>query len=136
MQYHINISDNQYHDFRTAFTKAIRIAIENNFDEIVIAVNNIESLDSLIHPVLFGIASKLKRSGLTTIGDIKLYLETENDKSKFESGVIIASYVSEDYLQKILIDPRATDTIFVTNKPKELNYYLSKNKSKPLNNDL
>ena len=130
------MSDDEHNDFRKSFAKAIAIAIENGTDEVVIAVNDIEELDSLIHPVIQGIASKLKKFGFTKIGDVRLYLESQDKSSSFSSGVIVASYLTEEYLQKTLIDPRATDTIFVTNNLNTLNSYLSKNKSVALNNDL
>lgn len=136
MQYHIDISDDQHHDFRTAYSEAIGKVIENDASEIAIAVNDMESLDSLIHPVLLGIASKLKKFGHTDIADIRVYLETKDSQSKLKRGVIVASYVNEDYLQKILADPRATDTIFITNETEALQNYLSNNTSEPLNNGL
>ncbi len=136
MQYHIDISDDEHNDFRTSFAKAIAMAIENGTDEVVIVTNHIEELDSLIHPVIRRIASKLKKFGSTKIGDVKLYHETQDKPSSFNSGVIVASYLSEKNIQKILIDPRATDTIFVTNNFNTMNSYLSKNKSVALKNDL
>lgn len=136
MQYHIDISGDEHNDFRTSFAKAIAIAIENGTDEVVIAINDIEELDSLIHPVILGIASKLKKFGSTKIGDVNLYLEIQDKPSAFNSGIIVAAYLTEENLEKTLIDPRATDTIFVTNNLNTLNNYLSKNKSVALNNDL
>ena len=68
--------------------------------EMAIAVNDIETLNTLIHPVIFGIAEKLRKSGFTEITDIKVHLETRNNRSKLISGLFIASYVSGDYLQQ------------------------------------
>ena len=133
MQYHVEISDDQHSDFRTAYAAAIGKACENDVSEIAIAVNDIETLDSLIYPVIYGIAAKLKKNGFTDIADIKVYLETKNSRSEFNHGIIIASYVSEKFLQQILSDPRATDTIFITNKANELGCYLANNKSERIN---
>ena len=133
MLYHVDASEDQAKDFRTAYAASIGKVIENDTLEIVIAVDDISSLDFFVYPVIFGIAVKLKKFGVVDIGDIKVYLETKNNKSNFKSGLIIASYVSDDFLCEILSDSRATDTIFVTNMRDKLEHYLSHNTSVKLN---
>lgn len=133
MLYHISVSNDQEKDFRTAYAASIGKAIENDTLEIVIAVENIDSLDSFIYPVIYGIAVKLKEFGVVDIAGIKVFLETRNTKSNFKSGVIIASYVSEAFLYELLSDTRATDTIYVTNESDKLQHYLSHNTSVELN---
>ncbi len=133
MQYHVEVSDDILKEYRTAFASASAKAIENETYETVIAVNDINSLDTFVYPVLYGIATKLKKYGVADIAYNKVFLETKTNKSKFKSGVIIASYVADDYLNDILSDSRATDTIFVTNINEKLQEYLSNNTSVQLN---
>lgn len=136
MKYHIDISGDQHDDFRTAYAEAIGKVIENDCSEIAIVVDDIESLDAFIYPVLRGIVSNLKTFGYTDIAGIRVYLETKDIKSKLQNGLFLASYITEDYLQTILTDTRATDTIFVTNKPEDLESYLLVNDSETLRNGL
>jgi len=133
LQYHVEVSEDSLKDYRIAFASATAKVIENETYETVIAVNDINSLDTYVYPVLYGIAKKLKKSGVVDIAYNKVFLETKTKKSKFKSGVIIASYVADDYLEEILSDSRATDIVFVTDMAEKLQEYLSHNNSIELN---
>ncbi|MCP4282855.1 MAG: hypothetical protein GY792_00130 [Gammaproteobacteria bacterium] len=133
MLYHVEVSEDSLKDYRTAFASATAKVIENETYETVIAVDDIKSLDTFVYPVIFGIANKLKKFGAVDIAYNKIFLETKERKSKFNSGVIIASYVADEYLSEILSDSRATDTIFVTNMTDKLQEYLSRNNSTEIN---
>lgn len=133
MLYHAKVSEDSLYDFRETFSRAVAKTIENDTYEIVIAVNDIDSLDSFIYPVLFGIAKKLKKYGVVDLAYNKIFLETRTNKSEFKSGIIIASYVTGEYLNEILLDPRATDVYFVSDTNDELQQYLSHNHSVELN---
>jgi len=132
MLYHVKVSGDSLNDFRTAYANATAKVIENDTFEMVIAVDDINSLDSFVFPVLYGITTKLKKFGVVDIANIKVFLETKINKSKFTSGVIIASYVTDGYLGEILADSRATDTVFVTDINDKLKKYLSHNNSAEL----
>jgi len=131
--YHVKVSEDSLKDYRTAFAGAAAKVIENETYETVVAVDDISSLDTLVYPVLFGIAAKLKKLGVVDIAYNKVFLETKVNKSKFKSGVIIASYVADEYLSEILSDSRATDIIFVTKLKDQLQEYLTQNNSVELN---
>jgi len=133
VQYHVEVSEDSLNDYRTAFASATAKTIENETYETVIAVDDVKALDTFIYPVIFGIAKKLKNFGVADIAFNKIFLETKTKKSKFNSGVIIASYVADEYLAEILTDTRATDTIFVTNNTDKLQEYLLHNKSIKIN---
>jgi len=133
VQYHVEVSEDRLKDYRIAFSSATAKVIENETYETVIAVKDINSLDTYIYPVLYGIATKLKKYGVVDIAYNKIFLETKTKKSKFKAGVIIASYVGDDYFKEILSDSRATDIIFVTDTKERLQEYLSHNNSIELN---
>lgn len=116
-------------DFQKAFTKSIGLAIENNSNQILVLVHGKTNLHGVISDAIGGIASKLEMNGSIELGVVKVYLETEIVKSPFKSGVILASHVSAELLEKALSDQRATDVVYVPRAPEELEQYLRFNKS-------
>ena len=132
MLYHTKISKPSIEQFHKGYAKSIAVAIENESDEIAIFVHSASDLDGVISDAIGGIASKLKKHGSLDIADIKVFLETEANKSMFKSGVIVASYVSTDFLFKLLSDTRALDLIYIPRSPNDLKIYLQDNISEEL----
>jgi len=129
MLYHTKTFGSSIEGFQSAFAMAFARAIENDTNEVVIFVHGKTNLDGTISDAIGGIANKLQKKGVTKIGVVNLFLETERIKSAFRSGVIIASHVSIKLLGKILADQRATDVVYVPWASEELNDYLEKNES-------
>jgi len=129
MHYHTKISAPSIEAFQNAFAMAMAKVIDNDTNEVIIFVQGKTNLDGIISDAIGGIATKLQKSGATKIGSVNVFLETEEIKSTFSSGVIIASHVSNKLLGKILADPRATDTVYVPWASEELDDYLKNNQS-------
>lgn len=129
MLYHTKLPGPSVNEFQTAFAKSIGTAIENDTNEVLIYVHGKTNLDGIISAAIGGMASKLQKSGFVTLGDVKVYLETEKKQSSFCSGTILASHISTKLLNKILSDSRATDIIYVPWASEELESYLQNNES-------
>ena len=132
MLYHTKSSTPSIEQFQKGYAKSIATAIENDSNEIAILVQDVGALDGIISDAIGGIASKLRKAGVIDIADIKVFLETEKDISAFKSGVVVASYVTPDLLNKVLSDPRAIDVIFIPSSKNELEQYLKNNDSTEL----
>ena len=132
MLYHTKSSTPSIEQFQKGYAKSIATAIENDSNEIAILVQDVGALDGIISDAIGGIASKLRKAGVIDIADIKVFLETEKDISAFKSGVVVASYVTPDLLNKVLSDPRAIDVIYIPSSKNELEQYLKNNESTEL----
>ena len=133
MLYHTASTGPSIEAVHLAFAMAIRIAIENELNEIAIFVHGKTNLDGVVSDALGGIARKLQKpNGTIEITGITVHLETERVKSNFQSGVLIAMHLSTKLLEKALQDQRATDVIYVPWAPEELGEYLNENSSTEL----
>jgi hypothetical protein len=131
MLYHTENPSPSKDEFISAIAAAIAIAVQNESNEIAIAVHGKGNLDGIVSDAIGASAVKAlqKPGGTIQYKGITIYLITEKIRSGFKSGVIVATHVSTKYLNKLLSDYRATDIVYVPWGEKELNDYLLTNKS-------
>lgn len=133
MLYHIDSPGPSIEAVQLAFSMALRIAIENELNEIAIFVHGKTNLDGVVSDALGSIATKLQKpNGTVQIEGITVFLETERVRSKFQSGVLIATHLSTKVLSKVIKDRRATDVIYIPWAPEELDDFLAANSSAEL----
>ena len=128
MQYHTNTHGPNGAGLRAGITKAISEAQANGSNEILIKTHTLDNLKGAISSVLGESFTKsFAKNRIAKAGPVTVFYESERIQSNFSSGVILAPFTSQNLLNSINLDHRATDVVYIPWALSELTDYITNN---------
>lgn len=128
MNYHTKEFGPNEEVFKQAFVHCLKIAKKKQLNQIAFAVHTKKQLDTRIIECVMGEKTiRSLKKGVANILDVWIYLITERiTPTKFVKGPIFAPHISNEFLEKIISRPDATDIIYIPWSKERLEDYLKK----------
>lgn len=126
MNYHTNVTGPDENTLRAAFKKCRELAQKGKYSQVGLAVPAKGNLDGIISDVIGDNATNiLQRENKLDLKGITVHLITERIKPKSFRGPVLAVYITNDLIKKMVRAGYATDIVFVPWLDEELAEYLS-----------